>query len=208
MMVPGDIALVQIVSSSQTCADSPAGGTTEVTNLGTHSLMLLPVMMALDTETLREKGTVYSAQSDLFLADQFIAQGPTDAEHARSAQAVFVFSMSGSFQLCYKLLGKPYEQVGSTLLNVIPSHRELLQKVSHNRPLTLPMNVSVLLRFDRACTRQADLVVPANWHMQLKVSIVTGDRPSRQLQLLERRLQNDLRASLCKDHWNPQWCRL
>ena len=31
--------------------------------------------------------------------------GPTDAEHARSARATFVFALSGSFKMCYKLKG-------------------------------------------------------------------------------------------------------
>ena len=56
--------------------------------------------------------------------------GPTNAEHARSAEATFVFSMSGSFIMCYKLMGGRYEQVGTNLISVNPSHRELVQEVS------------------------------------------------------------------------------
>ena len=83
------LALWQVVSSSQTCAHPPAGGTAEQTDVG-----------------------------------------PTDAEHARSAQAAFVFAMSGTFQICYKLAdSSTYEQVGSALINVNPSHKELVQEV-------------------------------------------------------------------------------
>ena len=56
--------------------------------------------------------------------------GPTDAQHARNAQGTIVSAISGSFKICYKLLGGRYEQVGTSLVNVNPSHRELVQKVS------------------------------------------------------------------------------
>ena len=103
--------------------------------------------------------------------------GPTDAEHARSARSTFVFALSGSFKMCYKLsglcccvrspyspgtnavlltalAGGRYEQVGGSLINVNPSHRELVQTVSecHIAWLIAYMNDGclVFLTFQRA----------------------------------------------------------
>ena len=106
----------QIVSSSETCDHSPAGGTAEVTDLG-----------------------------------------PTDAEHARSAEATFVFSMSGSFIMCYRPLGRvKFEQVGTSLISVNPSHRELVQKVIFHLGLSLFISTSCdakLLSGEKSCVR-------------------------------------------------------
>ena len=60
-------------------------------------------------------------------------------------QVGFYFSIPsilGSFRLCYQLFGYPYQEVGGGLIQIHPSHRELVQTVSTNAYTTDELTVS------------------------------------------------------------------
>jgi hypothetical protein len=106
------------------------GETKDVAMLRGFGLRLGPGQDSAKVVTSSQHCTAQAADGTSVITDL----GPGDAENANSAMVKLQFSVPGSYFLCYKLIGGKWSSVGSKLINVQASHREVKQEVGNLVP--------------------------------------------------------------------------